>query len=224
MPLVLYAHPGSQPSRAVMMYLTLLDQKYELKQIDFMNGENRTEEFAKINPNKLIPVIEEDGFFLSESAAILTYLAQTRKDTKYYPQDPKDIARVNMFLHWHHSNTRPGVDLYFVVAYKKVFPLKNITATVEEATKKLEETSKKFEDIFLKNTKFVAGDQLTIADLLVFTEYQQVWITTGYDFKNKFPKIFDWMERIMSVPELKGFNKPVEEFAQKYKDLMNTSL
>lgn len=218
--LIVYGHPGSQPARAVLMYLALLGEKYELKLIDFLNGENRSEEFAKINPIKLIPAIQEGDYFLAESQAILVYLALTRKDTKYYPTDPKALGKVHMYLSWHHSNTRACVDLYFVTCYKKAFPKKTITATVDEGLQKMEDSSRRFEEIFLKNSKFVAGDSLTIADLMAFTEYQQVAITTGYDFGKNFPLISKWMQEVSSIPELKDFDKAPKEFLEKFQDIM----
>ena len=76
MALKLYANYLSQPSRAVLFFLLENSIPFEFKNVDMAKQEQRKEEFLKINPNGLVPVIvEDDGFALYESHAILSYLA-----------------------------------------------------------------------------------------------------------------------------------------------------
>lgn len=54
--------------------------------------------FKAINPAGLVPAIEDDGFFLAESAAILAYLCDSRGLDAWYPKDLKTRARVNSWM------------------------------------------------------------------------------------------------------------------------------
>ena len=65
-----------------------------------------------------VPVIDDNGFVVRESSAILRYLAQTKEiDPKWYPTDPEGQARVDEYLHWQHLNTRAGCAMYFRVRH-----------------------------------------------------------------------------------------------------------
>ena len=53
-------------------------------------GEHKTEEFKKLNPQQKVPALDDDGFFMSESRAIMGYLVDAKSpDNSLYPSDPK---------------------------------------------------------------------------------------------------------------------------------------
>lgn len=53
-------------------------------------GEHKTEEFKKLNPQQLLPALDDDGFVMSESRAIMGYLVDSKSpDNSLYPSDPK---------------------------------------------------------------------------------------------------------------------------------------
>lgn len=218
MSLSLYGHPGSQPTRCLIAYLTLLGVKYDFKMIDIAKGEHLTEDFAKINPFKLVPAIDDDGFKLAESTAIITYLAQTRKDTKYFPEDAKKAALVHQYFSWHHSNCRPNCAPHFGATYHKLFPSRQMPKK-EDTLAKFEGFLKKFEDLFLSKNKFITGDEFTVADLLAFCEIQQNVVFDLYDLKSKFPLVSEWYDAVSKVEGLEGIHKAVEGIYERIKDL-----
>lgn len=72
-------------------------------------GENRTDEFKKINPMMQVPAIKDGDFCMSESHAILRYLHSTWKCADHwYPSDFKKWAKVEQYLDWHHTYLRYG--------------------------------------------------------------------------------------------------------------------
>ncbi|ORU94925.1 MAG: glutathione S-transferase [Cycloclasticus sp. symbiont of Poecilosclerida sp. M] len=71
----LYAYPRSRSTRVVWM-LEELRVDYTFTKIDLMKGGGQTEEFKKIHPDGKVPAIDDDGFVLTESAAILNYLGE----------------------------------------------------------------------------------------------------------------------------------------------------
>lgn len=67
----LHAVSDGPPSLAVRMLLKALNIPYELVGVNFNKGEHLTDAYAKLNPQKEIPVLEDDGFLLSEHIAIM---------------------------------------------------------------------------------------------------------------------------------------------------------
>src|SRR5438034_6846413 len=74
----LYYHPVSTTSRPVWLFIAENDIKCELRVVDLMKGEHYQPEFVAINPNRMVPVLEDGDFRLTESSAILKYLAEKR--------------------------------------------------------------------------------------------------------------------------------------------------
>lgn len=93
----LYGSVTSAPTLAVRMALKCLDIPYEMVMIDYFKGEHMTEQFAKMNPSKEVPVLDDNGFFLGESIAIIQYLFDkyAPEGCEYYPKDAKKRAIVN---------------------------------------------------------------------------------------------------------------------------------
>ena len=115
MPLTFYDLPMSQPARAVLALLTLTKIPHEKVQVKLNKQEHKTGEFLKINPIGTIPAIDDDGFHLGESEAIMKYLINSRKaGEEYYPLDPKKRALVDRYYPFHHGLFRPSLIKYFV--------------------------------------------------------------------------------------------------------------
>ncbi|CAH0392942.1 unnamed protein product [Bemisia tabaci] len=95
--ITLYQHPRSVASRAVLMTAKLIGihQNLDLVEISDM----KTPEFQKINPFKRIPVLDDNGFLLSESRAINAYLCnEYAKDDSLYPRNSQGRAIVDQML------------------------------------------------------------------------------------------------------------------------------
>src|SRR5688500_6291947 len=61
-------------------------------------GKNDTQEYRALNPNGLVPTMDEDGFILWESHAIVRYLARKYSDGKLWPSEPKVAALGNQWM------------------------------------------------------------------------------------------------------------------------------
>ena len=82
----LYMHPVSMTSRPVRLFMAEKGLKADEEVIDLMSGAHYQEPYASLNPNKLVPMLEDDGFKLTESSAILKYLADKfdlRRDIQF---------------------------------------------------------------------------------------------------------------------------------------------
>merc|ERR1712012_948941 len=87
----------------------LLDEagiEHEVKVLNLMAGEQKSEEFLKVNPGGQVPVLVDGDFVLPEGAAILEYIASKHNLTSWLGEDARTKAKVHQWMHWHHSATR----------------------------------------------------------------------------------------------------------------------
>ncbi|KAM3139989.1 Glutathione S-transferase theta-1 [Paramecium bursaria] len=211
MPIVLYSHPLSTPSRAAKAVLLLTNTQFEEKNIEVAKGENKTPEFQKINPDEAIPVLQDGTYCLPESGAIVRYVA--RNSDTLYPKDHKRRAKVDNYLDFHASSmsliTKFAVD--YVIApnlWKRPEP-----ADKEQRFKDVEETLIWFEEIFLGGGKYkyiFDSPTLTIADVKAAIELQGLFII-NYDF-SKVPHLKQYVERIHKVPEIEQVSQGLYGF------------
>ena len=95
----LYYHPVSTTSRPIVLFAAEsgIDLEYEL--VDLFTGEQYQPQYAAINPSRQVPVLEDEDFRLTESSAILKYLAD-KTGSPAYPADLRKRARVNERMDW----------------------------------------------------------------------------------------------------------------------------
>jgi len=94
----LYFHPLSTYSRRVRIALDEKAISFEPIVLDMSAGEHRESRYRALNPYGRVPTIEDDGFVLYESAAILNYLEVTHPNPPLAPTDPRGRARVDMHM------------------------------------------------------------------------------------------------------------------------------
>src|SRR5512138_234092 len=83
-----------------------LDLDYERHDAGMQFGVTKTPEYKKMNPNSLVPTIEDDGFVLWESHAIVRYLAAKHGMGTLCPGDPRARADADRWMDWAHSFAR----------------------------------------------------------------------------------------------------------------------
>jgi glutathione S-transferase len=79
--------------------------------LDFAAGDYRTPEFLAKNPNGKVPTIDDDGFVLWESHAILRYLADKHPERGLAGTDPKTRALVDQWLFWYTAHVGSALDM-----------------------------------------------------------------------------------------------------------------
>src|SRR4030095_16806933 len=120
-PMRLHVLPPSPGAMKVMALAQHLGLDCEIRIIDLLNGENQKPEFAALNPNKKMPVLEDDGFVLWESNAILQYLASKKPETGLWPTDPKRQADSSRWQLWDMAHWDPScATLVFEHVVKKL--------------------------------------------------------------------------------------------------------
>ncbi|CAI5739820.1 unnamed protein product [Peronospora farinosa] len=218
MTLKLYANLVSQPSRTVAWVLKVKGVAHELVSVDPGSDFIKSDEFTAINPNRLVPVIKDDDFVLTEGMAILQYLGDKYEwtgSTDLYPKDLKVRAKINEFLHWHHTNTR--LFTINIVRPEIAKKLKTVTpkdlAALEDKDSLIEE---KFDllETFLVNDFIAHTDFPTIADYTAYCEIDQLEFM-GYDF-SKYLKVSAWIARMKSQPFNDEIHEPLKGFIEQF--------
>lgn len=97
-PIILYHSPVSPFSRSVLLLTRYLNIDVDVQVLDLIGKkEQLSPDFVKINPQHCVPTIDDNGFYLWESRAILTYLMETRAP-QLLPTSPKEKAILNQRL------------------------------------------------------------------------------------------------------------------------------
>ena len=188
----LYNVTQSGNSYKVRLLLAQLGIAYEIVEVDILKGESRIPEFLKINSNGRTPVLDDNGFLLAESNAILAYLG---RGTKFLPEDRQGWARVFQWLFFEQYSHEPYIATSrFWLQHKPDSPERDsiLVARREGGWAAL----RIMEDHLGKNDFFVGN--YTIADIALFA-YTHVSDEGGFPLDD-FPKIRDWIERVKAQP------------------------
>jgi glutathione S-transferase len=204
-------HPISMTSRPVRLFIAENKIDAEEQVVDLMSGEHYKEPYASINPNRLVPMLEDGDFRLTESSAILKYLAD-KIGSPAYPKDLKQRAKVNEVMDW--LNTQFYRDWAYGLAYPQLFP--HHKRRSDEAHEGAIEWGQKGSENWLKilndhwigpNKQYLCGDQITIADY-----FGAGLVTLGElircDF-SKYPNVQRWLNNMKKLP---NWNKVNEAF------------
>jgi glutathione S-transferase len=216
----LYMHPVSMTSRPVRLFLAESSIPVEEQVVDLMAGEHYQEPYTAINPNRLVPVLEDGDFRLTESSAILKYLAD-KLDLPSYPKDLKQRAKVNEIMDW--FNTNFYRDYGYGWIYPQLFPHHRRPddavqkATIAWGKERAKGWLQILNDHWLgPNKPYLCGDRITIADyfgvcLLTLGEVIRL------DF-SAYPNIQRWLANMKRLPSWPKVNEALYGFANAVKD------
>ncbi|MDP2239965.1 MAG: glutathione S-transferase family protein [Burkholderiales bacterium] len=186
---------GSANSRAlrVIWMAGELGIPYEHKDWLPRSPETLTPEFHALNPNYRVPVIDDDGFILSESMAINFYLAKKHKS----PLLPADLKHEALALQWSLWETdRLDRQIVNYVRHVKALPEAERKPAVAEAAWK--EIVPAFDalEAALKKSEWLAGPAFSVGDLNVASAlYRALVIDLG-----KWPHMQAWFNRCWARP------------------------
>ncbi|MGQ0674505.1 MAG: glutathione S-transferase family protein [Rhodospirillales bacterium] len=140
-----------------------LGLKFERADLGGPFGGNKEASYLALNPMGLIPTIDDDGFVLWESNAILRYLAAKHGAGGLWPADPKTRADADRWMDWQLSAVGPAITPVFMGLIRTP-PEKRDHAAIEAGRKRTAELFGML-DAHLARRRFVAGDSLTVGDI-----------------------------------------------------------
>lgn len=174
-----------------MLTAKALGLDLNLKLIDIWKGGNLSPEYLKINPQHTVPVLDDDGFILTESRTIMGYLVQQYgKNDVLYPKDPKKRAKVDQMLYFDMGTLyQRFANYHYVVMFEG--------GTYDEAKKKKMEEAYEFFEKFLEKSTWAAGDELTLADFSLAASVATAVDVTDFSL-SPYPHVAAWFEKAKS--------------------------
>ncbi len=194
----LYGDSQSGNCYKIQLLGAFLDLQYEWIAVDILAGDTETDDFLKMNPNGKIPVLVlDDGRTLSESNAILNYLAA---GSALLPADPYDRARVLQWQFFEQYSHEPYIAVARFIA--RYLGLPDDRREEFESKKAGGVKALKVMEQQLEKSDYLVGDHLTIADISLYG-YTHVADEGGFDLST-FPAIQSWLKRISDQPGYVG--------------------
>ena len=212
----LYQHPVSTTSRPVLMFIADEGLDVDLQIVDILAGEQYGDAFTQINPNNTVPVLEDGDFRLTESSAILKYLAE-KSGSAAYPEDIKARARINETMDWFNTG------FYRVFGYGLVYPqILDDCKLPDPAAQELQVAAGKAQTArFLKilndgklgdGTAWLCGETITIADYFasgMVSAGELIGCTLS-----AYPNIAAWYDRVKATPNWQSANAGLYEWVK----------
>jgi glutathione S-transferase len=217
--MILFTFPGSPICRPIAMFIADHEMDVEQRVVDLLTGEHFSPAFAAINPNNAVPVLDDGSFRLTESSAILKYLADVA-DSPAYPKALQARARVNSAMDWVNTG------LYRTFGYNFCYPqvlahLKWPDPTTQSLVLAAGQDGARkclgvMNDHFLGGqNQWLCGDRITIADYFA-SGILSLGELTGCEFAD-WPYIQRWYQQMQALPNWQSANAPLYAWADAVK-------
>ena len=187
----LYRVPLSGHAHRVELMLSLLQLPIELVFVDIPNGAHKKPEFLALNAFGQVPVIDDNGTILSDSNAILVYLAKKYGDGKWLAEEPLAAARIQRWL-----SVAAG-QLAYGPASARLITVFGAPLNADEVIARSHALLKVM-DGELANTPFLAGATATLADVANYSYIAHA--PEGNVSLQAYPNVRAWLERVEALP------------------------
>jgi len=194
----LYHNPISPNVRRVRLTAAVLGLELEEKMLDFARGEHKNPEYLALNPNGAVPTLVDGDFVLTESRAIMQYLASKKPESGLLPRDEAARADVTRWQFWDAAHFSPHIGS---IAFERL--IKAMMGLGDPDTRKIEKALAGFRrfgavlDKRLDGKSYVVGNQLTLADLtlassLMYAKQAEIPVA-------ELPHVQAWFSRISAL-------------------------
>jgi glutathione S-transferase len=188
---------GFPPTRSIRVLWTLreLGVDFEFVNVNLMAGENRHAAFLSVNPAGKLPALVDGDFVLTESVAIVLYLAEKYPKGGLLPAKLEGRAEVNRWLLF--TATELEQPLWRIARHTAIYPEeKRLPGEILLARQDFQDMAAVME-AHMGGRPFLVGDRVTVADLVA--AYTLDW-ANEIRLLEGFPRLRDYMERLYSRP------------------------
>ena len=167
----LYNNEMANSPRKVRMFIAEKNiSDIEIINIDLMSGEHKTPEYRAIAPNSRIPALElDDGTVIMESTAICRYLESLYPEPNLFGESAIEIASIEMWQARIYNELMIPLAMAFRHLHPGMSNMEIQNKDFGETQKSIGIKSLKYFDTVLSESKFVAGDRFTFADIQMIT-------------------------------------------------------
>ncbi|WP_347270961.1 glutathione S-transferase family protein [Rhizorhabdus histidinilytica] len=210
----LYVSKGVANGRKVRAVADHLGLKPELVWLDFHSGDVFSEAFARINPTQRIPALDDDGFLLWESTAIIRYFCALRPGNALYPDDIRVRADIDRWLSWDlaHYNQHYSLIALESVVKPRLLGLPADEEIIRWAVPHLHANAAVL-DRHLAGRRYLVGDALTLADYAIgASEFFQHRLPFDW---SAYPSLNAFYDRMRAEPHLLATAVAPEEMGRR---------
>lgn len=187
----LYDFPPSGNCHKIRIMLSMLGLDYDTVTIDLLKGEQRAPAFLELNPRHKVPVLDDEGVIVADSAAILIYLSRKYGRDDLYPNEPEAMAEIQKWLSFSVNEVFNGLALSRArVIFKRDVDAEPLHAVAFNALKTMESQ--------LKQADWLALGQPTIADIACYP-YTAAIGEADLSLE-PYPAIRAWLARLEALP------------------------
>jgi glutathione S-transferase len=163
-------------------------------------GVVNTPQYRALNPNGLVPTLEDGAFVMWESNAIVRYLAAKHGTGTLWPEDPMVRAEADMWMDWQNTTFWPTFRPLFWNLVRTPVDQRDPKAMEDSRMNTIEILG--YFDNHLKQRAFVAGDHLTMGDIPMGCA---IWRWFALDIERpEFPNVRRWLDSLMERPAYKA--------------------
>ncbi|WP_426749445.1 glutathione S-transferase family protein [Myxococcus sp. Y35] len=199
-----YGHPMSTATRMVLTTLAEKGHEAELVLVDLTKGEQKHPAHLERHPFGVIPALEDDGFRLYESRAIVRYLDRKLAGPSLTPSDVQAFARMEQFISVEHCYFTPAA---MKVIWERLF--KGLLGGGAPDEARIEEGMKGIERVFgivdpvLGKQPYLAGDSFSLAEIC-WMPYMDFFVAAGGGaLLGNYKGVSAWWERVSARPSWK---------------------
>ena len=188
----LYDFELSGNCHKIRMMLSFLNIDYEKINIDLRTKDQFDTDFVALNPLHKVPVLDDDGFVIRDSVAILIYLARQYGKSDWYPDDPRQMAEIQQWLSLSVNEVFNGLAMSrAIIIFKRDLDLDGPRAIATIALGLMEDR--------LQDHDWLALDRFTLADLACYP--YTALVHEGHVSLQQYPGIRAWFKRIEALPQ-----------------------
>ena len=190
--LTIHGRNNSSNVQKVVWALNEMKVPYERTDAGGAFGIVNTPEYLAMNPNARVPTMDEDGFILWESNAIVRYLANKHDRGGLCPSDPRQHADADRWMDWQQTTLGPTMTPIFWNLVRTPEPDRDMKLV--ESSKTAMEGLAKIMDDALTDRAFLAGDSFTMADIPAAIQIYR-WVAL-VDNRPSVPNLEAWYDRL----------------------------
>jgi glutathione S-transferase len=197
--LKILGHAGSSNVQKVLWCCGELGLAFERRDLAGPFGGNREPAYLALNPNGLVPTIDDDGFILWESNPIVRYLAckyATGKGPSLYPTDVAHRADAERWMDWQQTTLAAPMGVLFRALIRK--PAEQTDATALDAARAKAAAGWEMLEGALEGRRYVAGADLSVADIALGNAVHR-WHRLPIE-RPALPRLADWYARLRQRP------------------------
>jgi len=198
--LKIWGRSSSVNVQKVMWTVRELALPHTTEQVGGKFGGLDTPEYGAMNPNRKVPVIDDGGVILSESNAIVRYLAARYSEGALWPSDVTQRAHADLWMDWTATEWQPAMAPAFLGLIRTPEDQRN-HAAIDASTRKITALGLLLANA-LQQKEYIVGSHLTMADIVLGCVAHR-WLAMPIERPNT-PVLNAWYRRLMMRPATQG--------------------